>query len=189
MKSCVYLDITVKLRLTVRGLDRKMTDTGTDGLQKRCWKITPYVTRLTFFVIQSDQKSLCTWWLQYRSQVHRDFLITLYYVLQSMCWHTNIRRIVQNAKKKNNVPLHTAHNVIRNAVVFLLRLPTQRLVTMTVYRNWQILGRRTIEILHHVKNYVRGSAIRVLWKHHSINFPQKESLSILRLTISLQRHS
>ena len=24
------------------------------------------------------KKYLCTWWLQYRSQVHRDFLITLY---------------------------------------------------------------------------------------------------------------
>jgi len=26
------------------------------------------------------KKSLCTWWLQYNRQVHRDLLITLYYI-------------------------------------------------------------------------------------------------------------
>ena len=28
--------------------------------------------------VQSDKKSLCTWWLQYNHQVHRDFLIILH---------------------------------------------------------------------------------------------------------------
>ena len=30
-------------------------------------------------IIQGDQKSLCTWWLQYNREVHRGFLITLYF--------------------------------------------------------------------------------------------------------------
>ena len=28
--------------------------------------------------MMKNVKSLCTWWLQYSRQVHRDFLITLY---------------------------------------------------------------------------------------------------------------
>jgi len=78
-------------------------------------------------------------------------------------------RTEQNSKKKQT-PFHTTHHVIRKARGFPLTIPTQWLVTITVYRNWEILGWRKIEIWLRVNNYVRGSGISLRWKHHSIIF-------------------
>ena len=43
--------------------------------------LAQYVLSSSFsrLIIRVIKKSVCTWWLQYRSQAHREFLITLYY--------------------------------------------------------------------------------------------------------------
>jgi len=69
------------------------------------------------------KKSLCTWWLQYNHQVHRDFLITLYIYIHThththiyiYIWHTFCRTF---PNYNDRVPYsYQVHKVSSNVIL------------------------------------------------------------------------
>jgi hypothetical protein len=67
----------------------------------------PTVCCITF-LIQGDQNSLCTSWLQYNRQVQRDFLITLYIGKMIVSYHICVNSsLVKTINMFTNIRIHS----------------------------------------------------------------------------------